>query len=119
MKSKRDKIQFVLEFLQDLPTEEISTAILAPDGNYEEAILIGTQDSYIRMAIKLLRIAQIGINANSVSFECEEDEIDGRTYLYSNEIKEVFDEFGDVWPVCSYIAKDVDEMQKLKMHFES
>jgi hypothetical protein len=119
MKSKSDKIQFAVEFLQDLPTEEISSAILAPDGSYEESVLIGTRDSYIRMAIKLLKIAQAGASANSTSLECDEDEIDGRNYLYTNEIKEVFDEFGDVWPICLYIAKDVDEMQMLKKHFES
>lgn len=119
MKNKDDKIQFVVELLQDLSIEEISSAILAPDGNYEESILIGTQDSYIRMAIKLLKIAQAGVGANSTSLECYEDDINGRGYLYTNEIKEVFDEFGDVWPVCSYIVKNFDEMQKLKKHFES
>jgi hypothetical protein len=119
MKSKNDKIQSAVEFLQDLPADEVLPAFFAPDGSYEESVLIGTGDSYIRMAIKLLKIAQAGLSADSRSLGCDEDDIDGKSYLYTNEIKEVFDEFGDVWPVCAYIAKDADEMQKLKKYFES
>jgi len=118
MRDKDNKIQFAIKLLQNLPIEEISSSILAPDGNYEESILIGTQDSYIRMAIKFLMIAQADINANSTSLECYIDDINGRDYLYTNEIKKVFDEFGDVWPVCSYIVKDIDEMLKLKKHYK-
>lgn len=119
MKNMNDKIQFAIELLQDLPTDKISSVILTPGGNSKESVLIGTQDSYVRMAIKLLKIALIDISEKSTSLEYDEDDIDGRCYLYTNEIKEVFNEFGDVWPICSYIIKDADEMQKLKKYFES
>jgi hypothetical protein len=113
MKNKYSSIKSALELIRNTPDTNVTSVILAADGNYEESVLIGTQDSYIHMAIKFLEIAQ----AVSGTLDFDEDDIDGQKFLYTNEIKYVFDEHGDVWPVCSYLANDEIEMAILKKYY--
>ena len=115
MKNKHKSIKSALELIRDLPSATSTSVLLAENGNYEESVLIGTQDSYIRMAIKFLEIAQ----ADPSTLNFDEDSIDGHDYLYTNEIKDVFDEQGDVWPVCSYLANDENEMVILKKYYRN
>ena len=74
----------------------------------DEAVVIGTRQAYINAAIRLLEIA-----GQTPASECEQDEIQGVQTVCSNHIKHAFNEFGKVWPVAAYVAKDSDRVNKL------
>lgn len=84
------------------------------DSSPDEAVVIGTKQAYINAAIKLLEIAE-----QSLVADCEKEVITGVHAVASNHVKYVFNEFGDVWPIAAYVAKDIEHAKKLISIFKS
>jgi len=61
----------------------------------DAAVLIGTKQAYINVALKLLEVAN-----QSERSTIETDIIDGMSIKYSNDVKNAFNELGGAWPVA-------------------
>lgn len=81
--------------------------IIAETG-YDEAVIIGVRPALIALARKLLEVAYAAETGNFEDHDFERDTIGGAEWVTTSEIKEVFDEAGDVWPVTVYAARDAE-----------
>jgi hypothetical protein len=117
MKNKNE-ITVAIEALEKIYFSDKECSIMAADA-YEESVFIGTKDSLVFLALQILEIVNASNSKQNTNIDIDEDLIDDETFEYTNEIKYCFDELADVWPVCLYLAKNKEGLQKLKKYFSS
>lgn len=99
---KLRKITIELESLIEDPTAE---CIMAPGNGYDESMLIGTTDSFLRLARTLIEIARVATNESEwATADLDRDTLCGQTVVTTNTIKQAFNELAPIWPVAAYIA---------------
>ena len=112
MKNKNDKIMNAIKLLSELKVNDNSDITIVADTSYDEATMIATNDALLSFALKLLQwYATLNIDSKNDQFEFEK--MDNLNAFSSNEIKHIFDEFGDVWPIEICVAEDNDTVKKI------
>jgi hypothetical protein len=115
MKNKIE-IKLAIEALKKIEFTDKECSIMAGE-DYEESVIIGTTYGFSFLALRILEIVQAAIDKNNSTIDLDEDVIDDELFDFTNEIQNCFDEFADVWPVCAYIVKNIEELTRLKKYF--
>jgi hypothetical protein len=87
---------------------------IVPGNGYDESMLIGTEDSLLRLAKMLIEI--VGTSADRSTWsdaDMEEEEVSGMSVIATNSLKAAFSEFSPVWPLCVYLAPDARTAEAL------
>jgi hypothetical protein len=105
--------------IQSLISDQDAELTIMPDHGFDEAVLIGTRDAYLRVAATFVRLA-IKLDRSSEWEEnnISEDQIGSARILSTNEVKHCFNEWGRVWPVCAYLARSAGEADSVVREFD-
>jgi hypothetical protein len=97
----------IVNQLEIMTHHQAADNAIIPDYGIDEAMLVGTPGSFLCLAKRLIEIIYYASEEASWSkIEIEEETIEGMTVLGTDVIKQCFDEFSPVWPVCAYMAAD-------------
>ncbi|WP_231741049.1 hypothetical protein [Thalassoglobus neptunius] len=100
--------------------EELSKLTIDPDGTpvsimvetgEDEAIMVGTKDDYVRLAMTLLE--SILERSGPEGLETQVGDTTVRSILPAK----LFDRLGHVVPSCLWFAETADEKEKVRQHF--
>lgn len=107
--------QKIREALTALSSMNIGTdeLFLAYEASPSEAVMIGTKDAYLRFAHQCLVWALAENPTTDPASDMEDIPEDLGGYLANTDVKYLFDERGDLWPVCAYVMKTPDQAQLL------
>lgn len=96
----RVQVQEALESLRAIERSAIDDCFIIADTGFDEATVIGSVDALLRLSELILEGVLSYCGNNSTSFGWQRD-LEG---LFTNDIKEMFGESGDVWPVCLFVT---------------
>jgi hypothetical protein len=115
MKSDRvSKLRDLAAQLSELIGDPSAENAIVPGNGYDESILVGSPDSYLRLAQLLIEV--VGAAGDRGSWHenaLEEDTVGGVSVVGTNQIKEAFNEFSPVWLICGYLSADDKSAKEL------
>ena len=101
------QLQNLVAALESLIENPVADNFILPGDGYDESMLIGSPDSYLRLAKVLVEIVRhAGDGPPWPRFDWGADVIEGVPVVITNQIKEVFHDFSPVWVMCAYITRD-------------
>ena len=110
-----DKVKDLITFLNDLIEDRQAECAIVAETSYDESGIIGTDDAYLMLAKTLLEFvftARFGLNyLDDVEID-EFKKLDDKPF-FTNEVKYVFDELADVWPVVAYLCENKQSMKRI------
>ena len=83
---------------------------LAPGNGSDESMLLGTADSFLRLAKTLIEIVCIAQNEKEwAAADFDREVLCGQPTVATNAIKYAFDELAPIWPMAAYlVASDAE-----------
>lgn len=115
MKSEHaTRLQALATELGSFIDDHNAEAAIVPGNGPNESMLIGSSDSFLRLAKALIETVRLASDRSSWSgCDLEEETIEGVPVIGTNMLKESFSEFSPIWPICAYIASDDNQAKKL------
>lgn len=106
MKSDRAmQLQELADRLRLLISDASAENAVVPGNGYDESILVGSADSFLRLAKLLIEmVSMAGDRGAWTGDDLEEETIEGIPVVSSNRLKDAFFEFSPVWVMCAYLT---------------
>lgn len=120
MSDSKTKIEQILNLIAELKTDHKGTLSIVCENGCDEAIITGSTEGYLNLAETLLKnVATLKFGASYGLDEPEFESKNGDEILISYDIKDHFNEFGDVFPVSLYITNKEDKVEALTKSISS
>ncbi len=114
-----DILKQIMELLSQIELNQTEKCHIMAETGYDESVIVGTDDSFISLAKRLLEIVYYSKDPIQNIIEFDIEDVSGRKFLSTDEVKDQFDELADVWPVCVFIAKDNTSVQSILKLFRT
>ena len=111
MSSKQESAQRALQCLDETNFRDEHVSVMV-ETSEDEAMMIGTADAYIRLAVTLLR-AVTGLHDGG-SQQVADVEL-----ACMPSLADAFDTMGHVVPTCLYVAAEDSDRKRVADHFHS
>jgi hypothetical protein len=112
---KKQILTDALAALNKINLQKGNCRVLIETG-YDEAMIVGTENDYLSLAVYLLEIVQTrqkGVAGKAeMDFEIEYHG-DVKSYAFGD-LKDYFDDDADVFPVTAYITENEDDTYRFK-----
>src|SRR5690606_36066557 len=105
--------------IRSLIGDEDAELTVLLDHGYDESVIIGTRDAYLRVAATFLNLVILADHSFFWEVSNDSEELIGSVkVLTMNEFKYGFNELSRVWSVCAYLAKSTADVEAAIREFE-